>query len=158
MTASASASAASSATRMAAARDGRAAAVRAGSRTKCATTANASVSAASSATKMAAASPVTPDPAEECPQKELAVDRQALRRAADEKNRAKERSTPRRTAKAIETPRCPTGFTGTRPNCKPVDKPKCPRGTVGTPPNCKPIPNGLSARPWSGHHPTVGPS
>ena len=40
--------------------------------------------------------------------------------------------------KPVVKPNCPRGTTGTPPNCKPIEKPKCPSGTIGTPPNCKP--------------------
>ena len=43
------------------------------------------------------------------------------------------------TGKRCIEPTCPTGTTGTPPNCKPVVKPNCQRGTTGTPPNCRPV-------------------
>jgi hypothetical protein len=54
--------------------------------------------------------------------------------------------------KSVEKPKCPTGTTGTPPNCKRIEKPKCPTGTVGTPPNCKSIekpkcPSGMIGTP-----------
>jgi hypothetical protein len=41
--------------------------------------------------------------------------------------------------KTVEKPQCPKGTTGTPPNCKTAERPKCPTGTMGTPPNCKPV-------------------
>ena len=38
--------------------------------------------------------------------------------------------------KPQETKQCPTGTTGTYPDCKLKEEQKCPTGTTGTPPNC----------------------
>ena len=59
--------------------------------------------------------------------------------------------------RTVTPPVCPSGTSGTYPNCKTAPKPVCPSGTTGKYPNCKTVPKPVCPSGTTGKYPNCNP-